>query len=512
MAFDFPSSPAIGQQFASGSGPIYTWNGHAWDLNAAAIKPADAFVATLSADQTGVAANTWTKINFNTAGYNQNGKFSTSNSRWTPSAGPVQIEAQLTTNNSTSIYTAIYKNGTLFRQMGAGPSAIQSRITVTDNANGTDYYEVWIILSLAGSVVSAAYDTFFQGFAIVPKGPAGAPGPQGPQGTPGPTTPADAFVATLSADQTGFPATTYTKVNFNTAGYNQNSKFNTSNGRWAPSAGPVQIEAQLSFSAAGGLNVAIYKNGTLFKVDSISNAFFVAISIVDNANGTDYYECWGYSSVANTVSSNTGFTFFQGFAIAPAGPQGPSGSGTGNVLSSGTPVNGQIAQWTNATTIQGVNAPWLPLSGGTMTGALNVVTPAPGDNSNQAASTAFVDALVLPGAWTAYGVSVGATSGALNNASASGRYKQIGKTVFVQISITILNIGTASGFLTATLPVACSGSASFMLAGRENSVVGFTAVGLISSGTGSVTIYRYDNTTTIGTNYWLVVSGVYEAA
>jgi hypothetical protein len=136
--------------------------------------PADVFVATLSADQTGVVAATWTKVNFNTAVYNQNGKFNASTSRWTPSAGPVQVEAQIVFTVATTVYAAIYKNGVALRQM---PIGSQSRITVTDNANGTDYYEAWIYTTVAGAVSSNTVNSFFQGFAIAPAGPQGPVGP-----------------------------------------------------------------------------------------------------------------------------------------------------------------------------------------------------------------------------------------------------------------------------------------------------------------------------------------------
>jgi hypothetical protein len=56
------------------------------------------------------------------------------------------------------------------------------------------------------------------------------------------------------------------------------------------------------------------------------------------------------------------------------------GSG-GNVSNSGTPANGQWAQWTDATHIQGVataSMPFLPLTGGTLTGALVISYATPG--------------------------------------------------------------------------------------------------------------------------------------
>jgi hypothetical protein len=285
--------------------------------------PADAFVATLSADQTGVAANTWTKVNFNTSTYNQNGKFNTSNGRWTPSAGPVQIEAQLSASASATTIVGIYKNGTLWKQMPG--SAGWVTVSVVDTASGTDYYECWVFLGTAASITSPVTSTFFQGFAIAPQGPAGLQGPQGVPGTPGPTTPADAFVATLSADQTGVGANTPTKVNFNVAGYNQNGKFSTSTSRWIPSAGPVQIEAQVYVNTSTSFIVFIYKNGAVFKQDGNPSGNYLAISVVDNANGTDYYECWIQSAVANSILSLALTTFFQAFAIAPQGPAGNTG-------------------------------------------------------------------------------------------------------------------------------------------------------------------------------------------
>jgi hypothetical protein len=50
-------------------------------------------------------------------------------------------------------------------------------------------------------------------------------------------------------------------------------------------------------------------------------------------------------------------------------------SGSGNVTSVGTPTNGQWAQWTGATTIQGVataSTPWVQKAGDTMTGPLTI--------------------------------------------------------------------------------------------------------------------------------------------
>lgn len=74
--------------------------------------------------------------------------------------------------------------------------------------------------------------------------------------------------------------------------------------------------------------------------------------------------------------------------------------GGGNVVNSGTPTSGQVAVWTNATTIQGVTvtgtgAPVLATSPALTTPT--VTTAAAGTNTTQAASTAFVLANHAPG-------------------------------------------------------------------------------------------------------------------
>src|SRR5262252_1579202 len=70
-------------------------------------------------------------------------------------------------------------------------------------------------------------------------------------------------------------------------------------------------------------------------------------------------------------------------------------AGGGNVSNVGTPTNGQLAQWTGATTIQGINASTLgfaPLASPVFTGDPQAPTPATADNDTSIATTAFVKA------------------------------------------------------------------------------------------------------------------------
>lgn len=71
------------------------------------------------------------------------------------------------------------------------------------------------------------------------------------------------------------------------------------------------------------------------------------------------------------------------------------GGGSGNVTASGTPTNGQLAMWTSATAIQGVDVSALglaPIASPVFTGDPQAPTPATADNDQSIATTAFVKA------------------------------------------------------------------------------------------------------------------------
>jgi hypothetical protein len=307
--------------------------------------PADAFTARMSADQTGVLASTWTKCNFNTASYNQGNRFNIANGRYTPAAGPVHIVAQIYPSAGGTVLAAIYKNGVVLGESEFAGAGTTPPLTIVDNANGTDYYECYGYSTSACTFYSNPVTTWFQGFAIPAMGPAGPQGPQGATGPAGGAGPIDSFIATLSADQTGFPASTWAKINFNTTSYNQGNRFNTANSRFTPATGPVQLAAQMYVSA--GAPTAVYigfmKNGNVFKYNYGLADPLVACAAVDYANGTDYYEVTANINAAGTISSTALATWFNGYALpamGPAGPQGPPGSITGGI--SGTTIDNTI--------------------------------------------------------------------------------------------------------------------------------------------------------------------------
>jgi hypothetical protein len=94
-----------------------------------------------------------------------------------------------------------------------------------------------------------------------------------------------------------------------------------------------------------------------------------------------------YRSAVDTWSPVTfsGLSFSGGVLTVTAGG--------GNVNNSGTPTVGQVAVWTNATTIQGTNT----LNDIVLTGDPKAPTPATADNDTSVATTAFVKAAIAAG-------------------------------------------------------------------------------------------------------------------
>lgn len=138
------------------------------------------FSATLGgSNQTGIVGGATTKITFNTKVYDIGTLFSTANNRWTPPAGTVQLSAGMlisgtwTSANPSSIY--IYKNGNPLFQSVVSSSTNQGNgtISVSDRANGTDYYEVFLNQATSSGTVTvnggtAPTFTYFTGHWICP--------------------------------------------------------------------------------------------------------------------------------------------------------------------------------------------------------------------------------------------------------------------------------------------------------------------------------------------------------
>lgn len=129
-------------------------------LTPANLAARGAFFATLGgSDQTSVDnAGNPAKVTFNTEVFDVGSYFDTTNNRWTPPAGKVRVSAAVTVstapNGACNLY--IYKNGSLL--VGSGktlPTATFSGlapVSCVADANGTDYFEVYVALNAAGAI------------------------------------------------------------------------------------------------------------------------------------------------------------------------------------------------------------------------------------------------------------------------------------------------------------------------------------------------------------------------
>lgn len=129
--------------------------------------------------------------------------------------------------------------------------------------------------------------------------------------------------------------------------------------------------------------------------------------------------------------------------------------------------------------------------------------------ADAAAALAAIGLSGILGAWTAYTPSVSAGTGAFGSASATGRYLQVGKTVFFNLTVTIVSNGTAATYVTTTLPVACK--SVFVFFGREDAATGAVFQAKSVAASTSVNMFTFSNTYPGGNGYQLVISGSYEA-
>jgi hypothetical protein len=131
--------------------------------------------------------------------------------------------------------------------------------------------------------------------------------------------------AVKSADQTGVPSGALTKVTYNTEVFDTDNHYNPSTSVWTPRAGFVDIKAKVNIVAGvvdqATYQIYIFKNGAQLEgaVDYASgNATIqVSVSVIDQANGTDYYEVYVYAAGAGTktIDSGASVTSFVGVEL-----------------------------------------------------------------------------------------------------------------------------------------------------------------------------------------------------
>jgi len=137
-----------------------------------------------------------------------------------------------------------------------------------------------------------------------------------------------------------------------------------------------------------------------------------------------------------------------------------------------------------------------------------LVTPVLGAATATTINGAALDNL----AWTSYTPTITAQTGTITTSSGTARYKQIGKTIFLTMDITITTAGTGSGSLVLSLPTTAF-SAMYVGSVYEYQQSGKSGASFIFTG-GATTLSIRDSTngTYIITGNKMIVSITYEAA
>ena len=129
---------------------------------------------------------------------------------------------------------------------------------------------------------------------------------------------APSFRATMSANQ-AISATTWTKMNFNTEGWDTTSDYDTSAYKFTPSvSGYYMVTLKKQWTATGGGLVALYRNGVghMWGTYPTSNNYTSILTGIVYLNGTtDNIEPYGYRTTSGTINSNAATTYFQAILI-----------------------------------------------------------------------------------------------------------------------------------------------------------------------------------------------------
>jgi len=142
-------------------------------INAAALKSTPAFLATRDSTQS-ISINTTTKIQYDDESFDTDNTYDNStNYRFTPGvAGKYVIGASAGVNTTTDhshLSVEIQKNGTAIAYVIDANQHLGVRnMTIVDNANTTDYYEVFLRQDNGTETTTAAASVmYFWGYKLI---------------------------------------------------------------------------------------------------------------------------------------------------------------------------------------------------------------------------------------------------------------------------------------------------------------------------------------------------------
>jgi hypothetical protein len=125
---------------------------------------------------------------------------------------------------------------------------------------------------------------------------------------------------------------------------------------------------------------------------------------------------------------------------------------------------------------------------------------------------AEVQAILGLGSWAAYSPLISSSVGAFSVATSSGRWIRRGNTVFFYLSVSVTNIGTASGLFYITLPVTAVQAGIPCAWGQEVSATGVMLQATTSPDGTKMSIRKYDASVPLVNGYTYSLTGFYEAS
>jgi hypothetical protein len=285
-------------------------------------------------------------------------------------------------------------------------------------------------------------------------------------------------------------------------------------GPGATNTGPTIVNSNIIGTAvigveliSGAVNVQASDNtfdsiivgaGTAYpiKLDGSNSVLSINANHCTNSDGsTDLTYCDRLAATNLTVS-------------APAAHSVLVGEGASNVVGATIGTAGRLLVDQGAAADPSFNAMSQDC---TMAGTGAITCTKTNNTSFSPLATATIAAIANGGtadngsAWTPYSPSLTCGSGSFTTATATGRYKTLGKTVFVSLLITMTTNNTCASFLNATLPFMAGGPVG--IPGRISN----TVMGQGVNGSSAITIVAYDGTYPFGDGKVAAMSGVYES-
>lgn len=244
----------------------------------------------------------------------------------------------------------------------------------------------------------------------------------------------------------------------------------------APGTSPQEVAQDINVT--GNTIISPCKAGialadVVFRVSVVGNYIFNANTC--NGNAADYQSAillYGGSNGANNVSNN--FVYDSSARMAWQIGEGTFTDGTGN-------PNGNFLEG--------------------MAGTVGTS----GQISSIGSSTQVINSA---NAWIPYTPTLTCGSGSPGSQTATGSYKQLGKTVQIQINATLSSVGTCASSVKVSLPFAAASNA--VLSGRETAMTGVVLNGQLSAGASTAAISTYNNTSPIAAGDSYNLSGSYQ--